>query len=387
MSKLAKRMAMVKPSSTLALTSLAKSMIKQGKNVINFGAGEPDFDTPDPIKEAAKDAINSGFTKYTPASGIPELKQAISAKFLCDNELRYDPEQIVVSCGAKHALYNVFQVICNYSDEVLIISPYWVSYPEMVRLANAKPVTITTDESRSFKLDIKDLKRKISKKTRALILNSPSNPSGVIYNKRELEEIADVAVSKKIYIVSDEIYEKLIYDDERHISIASLGKDIYKLTITVNGVSKTYSMTGWRIGYLGAQPDISKAMSILQSHSTSNPASISQKAALKALNIDESIVKKMCAEFQRRRDYMIERLDEIESLTYTKPQGAFYIYCNIKNFGMKAKDFAKNLLEEKLVAVIPGEAFGSDKHIRLSFATSLENIKEGLGRIKSWLRR
>ncbi len=387
MSKLAKRIARVLPSPTLAITSLAKSMIKQGKNVINFGAGEPDFDTPQPIKEAAKAAINSGFTKYTPASGILEFKQAISDKFLRDNKLRYNPEQIVVSCGAKHALYNIFQVICNSGDEVLTISPYWVSYPEMVRLAGAKPVTITTNESRGFKLNIKDLKRKISKKTRALILNSPSNPAGVVYDKAELEEIADIAVSNKIYIISDEIYEKLIYDDERHISIASLRKDIYKLTITVNGVSKTYSMTGWRIGYLGAQAAISKAVSILQSHSTSNPASISQKAALKALNIDESIVQKMCAEFERRRDYMIERLDEIESLTYTKPRGAFYIYCNIKNSGIKAKDFAKNLLEEKLVAVIPGEAFGSDKHIRLSFATSLENIKEGLGRIKSWLKR
>ncbi len=387
MSKLAKRIAQIKPSPTLAITSLAKSMIKQGKNVINFGAGEPDFDTPETIKEAAKDAINGGFTKYTPASGILEFKQAISGKFLRDNKLRYDPQQIVVSCGAKHALYNIFQVICNSGDEVLTISPYWVSYPEMVRLAGARPLTIKTNESRGFKLDIKLLKRKISKKTRALILNSPSNPAGVVYNKSFLEEIADIAVSNKIYVISDEIYEKLIYDDERHISIASLGEDIYKLTITVNGVSKTYSMTGWRIGYLGAQEDISKAISILQSHSTSNPASISQKAALKALSIDESIVGKMRAEFQRRRDFMIARLDKIESLTYTKPRGAFYIYCNIKNSGMKARDFAKRLLEEKLVAVIPGEAFGSDKHIRLSFATGLENIKEGLDRITSWLKR
>lgn len=387
MPDLAKRILNVKPSSTLAITALAKGLKNEGKDVISFAAGEPDFDTPEHIKNAAKSALDSGFTKYTPASGTNELKNAICNKFLRENKLKYKPEEIVVSCGAKHALYNIFQVMCDPGDEVLIISPYWLSYPEMVRLAEAKPVIIKTDETDGFKVRPGKLKNNISKKTKALILNSPSNPAGVVYNKKELEEIADIAVSKKITVVSDEIYEKLIYDGEKHISIGSLGADVYKRVITVNGVSKTYSMTGWRIGYLGADSSLAKAISTLQSHSTSNPASISQKAAEEALNTDESVIEKMRLEFEDRRDCMMEMLDGINDITYVKPVGAFYIYCNISKTGYKALDFARKLLEEKMVAVIPGTDFGSDDHVRLTFAVSLEKIKTGLGRLKQWLKQ
>lgn len=387
MSKLAQRIAKIGASPTLAITSLAKGMIKEGKAVINFGAGEPDFDTPEHIKKSAKDAIDSGFTKYTPSSGISELKEAVCSKFMRDNRLRYAKDSVVISCGAKHSLYNLFQVLCNPEDEVLMISPYWVSYPEMVKLSGARPIVIKTKESRGFKVSISDIKTAVSKKTKALILNSPSNPAGVVYDEKELKEIADIVVSKKIYVISDEIYEKLIYDGKTHISIASLGEDIFGRTITVNGVSKTYSMTGWRIGYLGAEESIAKAISILQSHSTSNPASISQKAALGALNMDDSMIDKMRLEFQKRRDCMMKSLDEIDGITYVRPAGAFYIFCNISKTGMKAADFAKRLLEEKLVAVIPGEAFGSDKYVRLSFATGFEKIEEGIKRLKTWVER
>ena len=387
MSKLAKRIRDVAPSATLALTSLAKKMKGEGKDVVSFCAGEPDFDTPTPIKEAAKRAIDQGVTKYTPAGGTPELKKAICDKFLKDNGLRYSPEQIVVSCGAKHSIYNLLQVLCNKGDEVIIISPYWLSYPEMVKLAEGKPITIFADERKGFKPDIKKLKSKINKNTKALIVNSPSNPAGIVYNKKELEEIADIAVSKKIYCISDEIYEKLIYDDEVHVSIGSLGSDIYKHTITVNGVSKSYSMTGWRIGYLGADASIASAIATLQSHSTSNPASISQAAALEAMQMDQSVVNQMRDKFEKRRDIIIKKLNGIKDISYTVPKGAFYMYCNISKTKMKAGAFADRLLKEKLVAVIPCEAFGSDKHVRLSFATSMDNINNGLDRIKSWLRQ
>jgi len=382
---LARKVAVVKPSPTLAITSLAKSMVAEGKDVINFAGGEPDFDTPETIKEAAKQAIDKGFTKYTPASGTAELKDAIRHKFLRDNGLNYDPKNIIVSCGAKHSLFNVFQAITNPGDEVIVIYPYWVSYPEMVSLAGGKAKAVLTTNKTGLKANIKDIKKAISRKTKALILNSPSNPAGVVYSRKELEEITDIAVSKKIYVVSDEIYEKLIYEGQKHISIASIGKDIDNLTITVNGVSKAYSMTGWRIGYLGAPPDVSKAISIIQSHSTSNPTSISQKAALAALKMEGAEVERMRSEFEKRRNIIMEELDGISSVSYVKPLGAFYVYCDISALGLKAQEFAKKLLEEALVAIIPGEAFGSDRHVRLSFATSAEKIKEGMSRIKSWV--
>lgn len=384
---LARKMCKISPSPTLAITSLAKAMIRQGKDVINLGAGEPDFDTPVTIKGAGKKAIDSGFTKYTPASGTMELKGAICDKFWRDNKLRYSPSQIVVSCGAKHSLYNIFQAMCNPGDEVIIISPYWVSYPEMVRLAGAKPRFVHTKEQKGFKATLADIKKAVSKKTKALIINSPSNPAGIVLSRRELEEIADIATSKKFYAISDEIYEKIIYDKKKHISIASLGKDVHRLTITVNGVSKAYSMTGWRIGYLGANDDVVRAISTLQSHSTSNPTSISQKAAVTALHMDESQVETMRKKFQGRRNLMMRYLDGIGVMRYVKPEGAFYIYCNVSKTGLEAKDFAKKLLQEKEVAVIPGEAFGSNCHIRLSYSASSDKIREGLKRIRSWLGR
>jgi len=384
---LSKKLKKISASPTLAITSLAKSMIRKGEDVVNMGAGEPDFDTPDLIKNAAKTAIDNGRTKYTPASGTIDLKQAVCDKFLRDNGLRYHPRQIVISCGAKHTLYNIFQTICNSSDEVIIISPYWVSYPEMIKLAGAKPKVVKAREKDGFKASIKDIKRAINKKTKAIIINSPSNPAGVLYTKEDLQEIADIVIQKKIYAVSDEIYEKLIYDGNRHISIGSLGKDIFKQCITVNGVSKAYSMTGWRIGYLGASEEIARDVSVIQSHSTSNPTSISQDAALAALRMDEGEIVKMREEFERRRNFITEQLDSVPGVSYIRPQGAFYVFCNIAKLGMKAKVFAKRLLEEKKVAVIPGEAFGSGNHIRMSFASATPKIKEGIDRLRLWVKQ
>ncbi|MDD5440295.1 MAG: pyridoxal phosphate-dependent aminotransferase [Candidatus Omnitrophica bacterium] len=376
----------ISPSSTLLITSMAKKMIREGKDVISFGAGEPDFDTPVAVKEAAKKAIDAGFTKYTPADGTAELKQAIVDKFQRDNGLTYTQKQIIVSCGAKHSLYNVFQAIVNPDDEVLIIEPYWVSYTEMVKLARGTPKFIRTKKEGGFKASAKDIKTAVTKKTKALVLNSPSNPAGIVYSRKELQEIADIAVSEKFYVISDEIYEKLIYDGNKHVSIGSLGGDIFKQTITVNGVSKAYAMTGWRIGYLGAPDDVAYAVGNLQSHSTSNPASISQKASLAALHMDEGEIEKMRSEYEKRRDLITGLLDQIPQFSYIRPEGAFYVYTDISKTGIKARDFAGKLLEDKLVAVIPGEEFGSDRHIRFSFAMAPEKIKEGINRIKSWVK-
>jgi len=384
---LSKKLSAIKPSATLAITSVAKKMKKDGVDVVNFSAGEPDFDTLPHIKDAAKQAIDQGFTKYTPSSGMPDLKKAVCTKLLKDNGLRYNESQIVISSGAKHSLYNTFQAICNPGDEVIVIAPYWVSYPEMIRMAGASVKVIETDERNGFKASTKDVKRVINAKTKAIVINSPSNPAGVIYNDAELQAIGELAVSHGFYIISDEIYEKLIYDEKRHVSIASLGDKIHERTVTVNGVSKAYSMTGWRIGYLAGPDDIVKRISVLQSHSTSNPASISQKGALAALSTKEKEIAKMRDEFQSRRDLLMKRLDKISKMIYTKPLGAFYIYCNIRGFGMPAGEFAKKLLEEKHVAVIPGEAFGSGSHVRLSFATSKDRINEGMDRIESWARQ
>lgn len=387
MLSLSRKLSKINPSPTLSLTAQAKAMKSQGIDVISFGAGEPDFDTPLAIKTAAKNAIDTGFTKYTPATGTVELKEAIVEKLLKDNGLKYEPSQIVVSCGAKHSLYGVLQAICNPKDEVIIIAPYWVSYPEMIKLADAKVKVIKTSEKNGFRVIPKQIEKAITKKTKALILNSPSNPAGVIYSEKELKEIADIVVKNNIYVISDEIYEKLTYDGEKHISIASFGEDIKAQTITVNGVSKAYSMTGWRIGYLAASKDIVKGVSLLQEHSTSNPSSISQKAALEALKMDERTINKMTEEFSKRRTLMSSLLDKIDKITYFNPKGAFYMYCDISKTKMKAADLARKLLDDKKVVVIPGEAFGSDKHIRLSFATSSENITKGLDRLKTWLEQ
>jgi len=378
--KLSSRISSVAPSATLAISSRAKKLKQSGVDVVSFGAGEPDFDTPQTIKDSAIQAINNGFTKYTPASGTLELKEAIAEEFKRFG-LDYEPKQIVISCGAKHSLYNLLQVLCESGDEVAIISPYWVSYSEMVKLSDAKPVIITTKLEDGFKVSLDQLKENISKKTKLLILNSPSNPAGVVYSRDELEAIAKLCLEKDILVISDEIYSEILYDGIEHVSIGSLGKEILANTITVNGVSKSYSMTGWRIGYFGADAAIADAVNRLQSHSTSNPTSISQKAALKALKDGQKSTQEMLKAFVERREYICSRLDAIEGVKYFKPQGAFYVFCDISHYKLGSDEFASRLLDEANVALVPGKSFGHDNFVRISFATSMENIKKGLDRI------
>ncbi|MFH1092842.1 MAG: pyridoxal phosphate-dependent aminotransferase [Candidatus Omnitrophota bacterium] len=384
--KFASRVRSLTSSPTLAITSKAKQLKESGVDVVSFGAGEPDFDTPDHIKKSAIIAINDGFTKYTPSAGTPQLKQAIVEKFKRDNNLHYEPSQIVVSNGAKHSLYNIFQVICDKGDEVLIPSPYWVSYPQMVKTAQGKPVFIKAAEKNKFKITPKQLEKAIKKKTKALVINSPSNPTGCVYTKDELKQIADIAAGSGIYVISDEIYEKLVYDKAEHFSIASLNEKINSLTFTVNGLSKSYSMTGWRIGYLGGPQEAVSKISNLQDHSTSCPNSIAQAAAVTALTSSEECIDKMKKEFVKRRNYIVDRINAIQGLSVIKPEGAFYVFCNISKTGLDSLEFSQRILEEALVAVIPGSSFGDDKYIRLSFATSIEQIEKGLDRISSWVK-
>lgn len=385
--RLSKRAALIKPSATLGITSKAKKMRQDGIDVISFGAGEPDYDTPVNIKNAAIDAINKGITKYTPSTGILEIKHAIVEKFKKDNNISYEPSQIVVSCGAKHSIFNAIFTLCEEGDEVIIPSPYWLSYPEMVGLSGAKSIIVKTREENDFKLTENDLRSSITKKTKLLILNSPSNPTGSIYNEDELKFIAKLAKENNFYIISDEIYEKISYTAKKIVSIASLDKDACDRTITVNGVSKSYSMTGWRIGYLGCHPDIAKAISNIQDHTTSNPTSISQMAALEAIKGDQSFVKTMVLEFAKRRDYIVGRLNSIKGFSAKKPDGAFYVFSDISGFKMDSFKFCDKLLEEAKVAVIPGGPFGFNTHIRFSFATSMENITKGLDRIEKWAKQ
>ena len=385
--RLAKRVSDIGESATLAITSRAKSMVKEGIDVVSFAAGEPDFDTPDFIKQAAIKAINEGFTKYTPSSGMLELREAIAKKFKNDNNLDYSPAEIVVSNGAKHSLYNIFQAICEKGDEVLIPAPYWLSYPAMVNLAEAKNVFVNTDIKNNFKVTEKDLAARITNKTRCLILNSPSNPAGSLYGLDELKVIARLAVKHKFFVISDEIYEKLVYDNKPYVSIGSLGKDIHGLTITVNGVSKSYSMTGWRIGYAAGPIEVINAIAKAQSHATSNPCSISQKAALAGLEGDQKFIVDMRIEFQKRRDLMVSRLNKMKNISCIKPEGAFYVFCDISKFKQGSAKIASRLLEEAAVAVIPGEPFGADSFIRFSFATSVSAINKGLDRIEEWVNK
>jgi aspartate aminotransferase len=386
-SRLAARLNKVQPSLTLVITAKAKKLKLEGKDIVNLAAGEPDFDTPDFIKNAAIEAIKTGFTKYTPTTGIPELKKLICEKFKQNNSLYYEPNQIVVSCGAKHSIFNVLLVLVDRKDEVLIPSPYWVSYPEMVNLCEGTPRFIKTTLNNNFKITAEDLEKQITSKTKVLILNSPSNPTGCVYSLDELGKISKICVKKKIFVISDEIYEKLIFDGLRHISIGSLDKDIYNLTVTVNGLSKSYAMTGWRIGYLGARQDIVDAVSNLQDHSTSNPTSISQKAGVAALNAPDDFSKSTCLEFQRRRDYCISRLQNIKNIEYSIPKGAFYIFCKISKTGLDSQTFAKRLLDEAYVSLIPGLGFGEDDFVRISFATSIEQLEKGFDRIEEWLSK
>ncbi len=387
MRDLSKNVTRISPSVTLDITAKARRMAKEGLDVVSFGAGEPDFDTPDHIKKAALKAIEEGFTKYTPSSGMPELREAIAGKFRADNGLEYKSSQIVVSCGAKHSLYNIFEAVLNEGDEVIIPAPYWVSYPEMVKAQGGVPVYLEAFSKDKFKVSEPSLRSKITKRTKAFILNSPSNPTGCVYDAAELESIASLAVERDFYIISDEIYEKLIYDGKKHVSIGSLGKDICARTITVNGVSKSYSMTGWRIGYAGGPSDIMGVISNLQSHATSNPASISQKAALTALVSDQSCVEAMRHEFEERRDYMVDMIGGIRGMSCVKPEGAFYVFADISALGMGSMELATKLLDEIKVAVVPGLGFGADSFIRFSFAASRDNIKKGLDRIKSWIEK
>jgi len=383
MSVISKRASEISPSPTLAITAKAKQMKADGIDVISFGAGEPDFDTPDNIKMAAKHAIDIGFTKYTPTSGIPDLKVAICEKLKRDNGLDYTPKNILVSNGAKQCLYNVLQVITDPEDEIIIPKPYWVSYEEMVKLAGGKCVLLETED---FLLDPVVFEQAITPKTKTLLLASPSNPTGAVYTKDQLERIASICVKHNILVISDEIYEKLIYDG-KHVSIASLNDDIKKLTIVVNGVSKSYSMTGWRIGYCAAEEEIISAASNLQDHSTSNPNSIAQMAAVEALTGGEETVKMMRIEFEKRRDIMVDLVNDIEGFNVEPPAGAFYLFVNVssaKGF-TGSVNFCSDLLEKALVACIPGAAFGADNYIRLSFATSEKNIREGLKRIKEFV--
>ena len=383
--KLAKRVDLVNPSLTLAISAKAKAMKAEGIGVISFAAGEPDFDTPDYIKEEAKRAIAEGFTKYTAASGIQPLKEAICRRFKEDNNLDYEPSQVIVSCGAKHSLYNILQVLCDPGDEVLLTSPYWLTYPEQVKLAGGVPVIVETEEKEGFRINPEKLKEKVTSRTKLLILNSPNNPTGAVQGKEELEQIGEVILQNKIRVISDEIYEKIIYDGEKHVSIASLAPELKDLSVVVNGVSKAYSMTGWRIGYAAGKKEIIQAMGKIQSQVTSNPNSIAQRASLAALTQGGETVEKMVSQFQQRRDYLIRRLKDISQFSFSRPRGAFYLFLNVSRLKSDSVSLANKMLEEVKVALVPGKAFGDDRYLRLSFAASLEDIKEGLDRIEGFL--
>ncbi len=386
--ELSERIMGIKPSATLSITSKAKAMKGEGIDVINFGAGEPDFDTPDYIKEAAKVAIDQGKTKYTISIGTLKLREAICKKLADFNNLEYKPEDIVVSNGAKHSLYNIFQAICNKDDEVIIISPYWVSYVEMVAVAGAKPVIVDAFACDGFKVKLDSLAAALTDKTKAIIINSPLNPTGCVYTKEELKGIFDLLNGKDIRIISDEIYERLMYDNLECASIASLSQESKDATIIVNGVSKTYSMTGWRIGYIASTDRaLTKAIKNLQDHSSSNPSSISQEAALAALTKEDSSIGEMKKEFEKRRDYMAKRIEAIDKISCVKPEGAFYCFVDVSEVNKNTLELADKLLDDVKVAVVPGEGFGAPGFIRLSFATSMENIKEGLDRIEKWLKQ
>jgi aspartate aminotransferase len=380
------RAAQLSPSLTLSIDSKAKAMKAEGIDVCGFGAGEPDFDTPEHIKAAAIAALEAGFTKYTPSAGLPELRQAIAEKLEADNQISYRPSQIVVSSGAKHSCYNAILATCQPGDEVLIPSPYWVSYPDMVRLAGAEPIIVQTTERNGWKMRASDFENAMTPRTKMVILNSPGNPTGAVYTREELQGIVEVAAEEDIYILSDEIYEKLVYDDTKHVSVASLSPEAYGLTITVNGFSKAYAMTGWRLGYLAAPEAVAKAVDNIQSHSTSNPCSFAQKGAVAALKGDQQALTDMRDEFSMRRDYMFDRITKIPNITAVKPQGAFYILVNISQLGLSSQNFADRLLSKANVAVVPGAAFGDDRTVRLSYATSIDVIKKGLDRFQDFCR-
>jgi aspartate aminotransferase len=380
------RASSISPSLTLSIDSKAKAMKAEGIDVCGFAAGEPDFDTPEHIKAAAIEALGKGLTKYTPSSGIPDLRQAIAEKFAADNHIEYKPSQVIVSNGAKQSCFNAILATCEPGDEVVIPSPYWLSYPEMVRIAGAEPIFVQTREQNGWKMTAEEFENAMTPRTKMVILNTPGNPTGSVYTKEELEKIVEVAAEEDILILSDEIYEKLVYDDTEHVSVASLSDTAYKLTITVNGFSKAYAMTGWRLGYLGAPEPIAKAIDSIQSHTTSNPCSFSQYGGLAALRGDQQPVADMRDEFDLRRNYMFNRLASISQITAVKPLGAFYVLANISRLSLTSQNFADRLLSKANVAVVPGAAFGDDRTIRLSYATSLDVIKKGMDRFEDFCR-
>ncbi|HJV46410.1 MAG TPA: pyridoxal phosphate-dependent aminotransferase [Bacillota bacterium] len=390
--KLSQRVKQLSPSSTLAITAKANELKKQGVDVVGLGAGEPDFNTPQHIIDAAVTAMQEGKTKYTPAAGIPELREAICKKLKDDNGLDYQTAQIMVGNGAKHVLYNIFQAILEPGDEVIIPIPYWVSYPEQVLLAGGVPVFVEGTEDNEFKIKPEHLEAAITDKTQALVINSPSNPTGSVYSRDELKAIADICIKHDLLMISDEIYEKLIYDGAQHVSIASLSQEAYNHTIVVNGMSKPYSMTGWRIGYAAGNKELIAAMTNLSSHSTSNPTTFAQYGALEALRGTQEPLEMMRQEFEKRRNVVVEKLNAIEGIHCVKPKGAFYIFANaseaVKKGGFANVDeWAKALLEQEFVALVPGSGFGAPNHIRISYATSLEQLEKGIDRIKRFVEK
>jgi len=394
--KLSSRVSLIKPSPTLVITAKASALRAAGRDVIDFGTGEPDFNTPDHIKEAAIHAVESNFTRYTAVGGIDELKDAIIRKLQKDNSLSYKRSEVLVSCGAKHTLFNLAQALFEEGDEVIIPGPYWVSYPDIVLLTGARPVIVSAREENDFKLTPGELESAITEKTRAVVISSPSNPTGCAYSKDELAAMAEVVLRHELIVVSDDIYEKILYDDFSFWNMAALSPALKDLTVVVNGVSKAYAMTGWRIGYAAGPEPLITAMAKIQSQSTSNPASISQKAAVEALTGDQGVIAVMVEEFQRRRDYIVAALNELDGVSCLRPRGAFYVFPNVSSlYGLCRGDkkiidsttLAEYLLEEAEVAVVPGIAFGDDRYIRISYATSMTLIEKGLERIRTALKR
>ena len=380
------RSAALSPSLTLAIDAKAKQMKAEGLDVVGFGAGEPDFETPQHIKDAAAAALAAGFTRYTPSSGIPELRQAVVDKLKRDNGLTYKTSQVIVSCGGKHSCYNTILATCEDGDEVIIPSPYWLSYPEMVKLAGATPVILTTTDKTEFKVTPEQLRAAITPRTKLFIFNSPSNPTGSLYSREETKALGDICVEKGIYIMSDEIYEKLVYDGATHTSIGSFSQAHFEHTILVHGLAKAYSMTGWRLGYLAAPEPIAKAIDAIQSHSTSNPCSFAQKGGVAALNGPQDHLPLWLAEYSRRRSYAHKRLNTIPGISCVNAKGAFYLFPNISRLGLSSTEFCAKLLEQEQVAAVPGIAFGADEYLRLSYATSMANIEKGLDRIEKFAR-
>ena len=384
--KISKRAASLTPSVTLAVDAKAKQMKAEGIDVVGFGAGEPDFDTPQHIKDACAKALADGLTKYTPAAGIPELRQAVADKFKRDNGLSYKPSQIIISCGGKHCCYNVIMATCEAGDEVIVPAPYWLSYPEMVKLAGATPVVIETSDATEFKVTPAQLRQAITARTRLFVLNSPSNPTDSVYTRDEIKALGDICVEKGVLIMSDEIYEKLVYDGAEHTSVAGFSQAHYEHTIVVHGFAKAWSMTGWRLGFMAAPEPIAKAVDAIQGHSTSNPTSFAQKGGVAALNGPQDHLKLWLAEFAKRRAYAHKKLNSIPGISCVNARGAFYLFPNISQLGLNSTEFCAKLLEQEKVAAVPGIAFGADKYLRISYATSMANIEKGLDRLEKFAK-